>query len=73
MSDIFGTSNFGGNYTKKTFFKLKDGELSFRILPPIGALAAEGKWSGKYTMDTRTAQANYACSNLLWSRTTSLK
>ena len=45
MSDIFGTSNYGGAYIKKNWFKLKDGEVAFRILPPLGELAKEGRWS----------------------------
>lgn len=45
MSDIFGQSNYGGNYTKKNFWKLKDGESVYRILPALGELAKEGRWS----------------------------
>lgn len=46
MSDeIFGQSNYGGNYTKKNYYKLKDGEVVFRILPALGELAKEGRWS----------------------------
>lgn len=45
MSDIFGQSNYGGNYTKKNYWKLKDGESVFRILPALGELAKEGRWS----------------------------
>lgn len=45
MSDVFGQSSYGGNYKKKTYFKLKDGESVYRILPALGELAAEGRWS----------------------------
>lgn len=45
MSDIFGQSNYGGNYTKKNYWKLKDGEAAYRILPALGELAKEGRWS----------------------------
>ena len=45
MSDIFGTSNYGGSYVKKNWFKLKDGEAAYRILPALGELAKEGRWS----------------------------
>lgn len=45
MSDIFGQSNYGGNYIKKKYAKLKDGEAAYRILPALGELAAQGKWS----------------------------
>lgn len=45
MSDVFGTSNYGGNYTKKNYWKLKDGESVYRILPALGELAKEGRWS----------------------------
>lgn len=38
-----GKAKYG--FTQKKFFKLKDGENTFRILPPIGDLADEGRWS----------------------------
>lgn len=38
-----GKAKYG--FTQKKFFKLKDGESTFRILPPIGDLADEGRWS----------------------------
>jgi len=43
--DIFGQSNYGGNYVKKNYYKLKDGELAFRILPALGDNALDGRWS----------------------------
>lgn len=38
-----GKASYG--YVKKNYYKLKDGESVFRILPPLGDLAEEGKWS----------------------------
>lgn len=38
-----GKAKFG--FTQKKYFKLKDGESTFRILPPLGELADEGRWS----------------------------
>ena len=41
-----GKANFSsGGYVKKNWWKLKDGESVFRILPPMGDLAESGKWS----------------------------
>lgn len=47
MAAKLGKANFGGNYVKRKFFKLKDGEASYRILPSIGFNGKEpdGKWS----------------------------
>lgn len=42
-----GKASYGG-FTKKKFFKLKEGSLSFRVLPPLGTLADQGKWSMFY-------------------------
>lgn len=41
-----GKAKFG--FTQKKYFKLKDGESTFRILPPLGDLADEGRWSMFY-------------------------
>jgi len=41
-----GKAKYGGN--KKQYFKLKEGESTFRILPPLGDLADEGVWSMYY-------------------------
>lgn len=40
-----GNARYGAEYTKKKYFKLKDGESVFRILPPMGELADKGIWS----------------------------
>ncbi len=41
-----GEASYGRS--KKKFFKLKEGESTFRILPPLGDLAEDGKWSMYY-------------------------
>lgn len=41
-----GKAKFG--ITQKKYFKLKDGESTFRILPPLGELADDGRWSMFY-------------------------
>lgn len=41
-----GTAKFG--FQKKKNFKIKDGDNTYRILPPLGELADEGKWSVFY-------------------------
>jgi len=43
---VFGKAKFGGN--KRTWFKLKDGDSTFRILPPMGDAAKDGRWSAYY-------------------------
>ena len=43
---VFGKAKFGGN--KRTWFKLKDGDCTFRILPPMGDAAEDGRWSAYY-------------------------
>lgn len=45
MSSVFGKAKFGG---KRTWFKLKDGDSVYRILPPMGELQDDGKWSAFY-------------------------
>lgn len=46
MKMKIGTAKYG--FTQKKYFKLKDGESAFRILPPLGDLASEGRWSMFY-------------------------
>lgn len=41
-----GNAKYG--FTQKKYWKLKDGESVFRILPPLGELADEGTWSVFY-------------------------
>lgn len=41
-----GDGKFG--YEKKTYFKMKDGDSIFRIIPGLGDLADDGKWSQYY-------------------------
>lgn len=41
-----GNARYGGQ--KKQYFKLKEGDSTFRILPPMGDLADEGVWSLYY-------------------------
>lgn len=41
-----GKASYGGGArTQRKYFKLKDGESVFRILPPLGELADRGIWS----------------------------
>lgn len=45
----FGKAKFGGN--KRNWWKLKDGDNGpYRILPPIGNLQEEGRWSVYYKL-----------------------
>ena len=44
-----GKAKFGGSQ-KKNYWKLKDGESVYRILPPLGDLADAGKWSVFYNV-----------------------
>jgi hypothetical protein len=45
MSVKIGSAKYGGDYVKKKYAKLKDGESVYRIVPPIGELAERGIWS----------------------------
>ena len=45
---LFGKAKFGGN--KLNWFKLKDGEGIYRILPPMGDLQDDGRWSVYYAI-----------------------
>ncbi len=45
-----GKAKFGGDFVKRKYWKLKDGESVYRILPPIGDLADDGKWSQFYNV-----------------------
>lgn len=44
-----GKAKYGAKSARK-YFKLKDGEQVFRILPPLGELADEGRWSVYHTV-----------------------
>ena len=44
-----GNAKYGGE-SKKNYFKLKDGRSTYRILPPLGDLADEGRWSVFYSI-----------------------
>lgn len=46
----FGSAKYGGEYKKRQYRKLKDGDSVFRILPPVGDLAAKGIWSVFYNV-----------------------
>jgi hypothetical protein len=48
MSTKIGKAKYGGEFVQRKYFKLKDGESTFRILPPLGDLAESGKWSMFY-------------------------
>ncbi len=43
-----GKAKYGGEYTKRKYWRLKDGEATYRILPPMGDLADKGIWSQYY-------------------------
>lgn len=43
MATKIGSASYGSK--KRNYFKLKDGESVFRILPPLGDLAEAGRWS----------------------------
>lgn len=47
MTDVqIGSAKYGGGgQQKREYLKIQDGDNFFRILPPIGSLAAEGKWA----------------------------
>lgn len=44
MSTKIGKARYGGGSQRK-YFKLKDGDQAYRILPPLGELADSGRWS----------------------------
>ncbi len=47
-----GKANYNqGNFTKKKYFKIKDGQQVYRILPPLGKLADAGKWSAYHRVE----------------------
>lgn len=50
MSVKLGKAKFGGDFVKRKYWKLKDGESVFRILPPLGDLADSGRWSQFYNV-----------------------
>ena len=43
-----GKSKYGSEFVPTKYWKLKDGESTFRILPPLGDLADDGIWSVFY-------------------------
>src|SRR5271156_5912088 len=43
-----GKPKYGGEFVPTKYWKLKDGESTFRILPPLGDLADDGIWSVFY-------------------------
>lgn len=43
---VFGKAKYGSN--KRNWFKLKDGDSTYRILPPMGDLQEDGRWSAFY-------------------------
>jgi len=45
-----GKAKYGTEYTKRKYWGLKDGEATFRILPPMGDLADKGIWSQFYNV-----------------------
>lgn len=44
-----GKASYGGG-NKRTYFKMKDGDNVYRILPPMGELADKGIWSVFYNV-----------------------
>jgi hypothetical protein len=44
MNNKIGKARYGGS-TQRKYFKLKDGDQAYRILPPLGELAESGRWS----------------------------
>lgn len=44
-AELFGKSNYNGGFKKRNWWKLKDGQSVFRLLPAMGDLGADGKWS----------------------------
>lgn len=45
-----GKAKYSGDFVKRKYWRLKDGESTFRILPPLGDLAEAGKWSQFYNV-----------------------
>lgn len=43
-----GKASYSGGSNRKEIFKIKDGDNVYRILPPLGDLADQGKWSMFY-------------------------
>jgi len=43
-----GKAKYGGEFVPTKYWKLKDGESTYRILPPLGELADNGIWSVFY-------------------------
>lgn len=45
MSVKIGKAKFGAQNQQRKYFKLGDGEQAYRIIPPLGELADQGRWS----------------------------
>lgn len=52
MAVKIGKNKFGGDFVKRKYWKLKDGESVYRILPSLGfnGKDADGKWSHFYNV-----------------------
>jgi len=51
MNPFASQNRFGGQtFTKRNRYKLKDGDNVYRILPAMGDLAEEGRWSQYYNV-----------------------
>jgi hypothetical protein len=52
MSIKTGKAKFGGEFTRRKYWKLKDGDATFRIVPPLGFNGKEpdGRWSHFYNV-----------------------
>ena len=54
-----GNANYEKNTGKRReFFKIKDGEQVYRVLPPLGSLAKSGKWSRYLRVEWGYADSN---------------
>jgi len=45
-----GTARYGDEKAKKNYWGLEEGSQVYRILPPMGNLAAKGRWSEYYSI-----------------------
>jgi len=48
MNTKIGKAKYNDEFVRRKYFRLKDGESVFRILPPLGDLAESGRWSVFY-------------------------
>ena len=46
-----GKASYNKGFTKKNWFKMKDGDNVYRILPPLFDFAEKGKWSEFYKIE----------------------